>query len=123
MTLVNSTLAGNTAHQYGGAIDNVSNLTAVSDTIAYNVVTPGGSGGGIDAYSGTVTLYDSIVALNTIGTGTAAVSDDITGQVSTASSYNLVGTGGLVNGVNSNIVGANESGPGPRRQRQRRAGQ
>ena len=53
MTIIDSTLADNTASQYGGAIDNVSTLTVVSDTIAYNVVTPGGSGGGIDAYAGT----------------------------------------------------------------------
>ncbi len=71
MTVTDSTLAGNTANQYGGAIDNVSTLTAVSDTIAYNVVAPGGSGGGIDAYAGTTTLYDTIVALNTVGTGTS----------------------------------------------------
>jgi hypothetical protein len=113
MTLVDSTLAGNTASQYGGAIDNVSNLSAVGDTIAYNVVIPGGSGAGIDAYSGTVTLYDTIVELNTIGTGTTAVSDDITGQVATASSFNLIGTGGLVNGVNSNILGAKNPGLAP----------
>ena len=113
MTLVDSTLAGNTASQYGGAIDNVSNLSAVGDTIAYNVVIPGGSGGGIDAYAGTTSLYDTIVALNTVGTAKSNASNDVTGQVAAGSSFNLIGTGALVNGVNNNVVGTTKPGLTP----------
>ena len=110
MVVSDSTLAANTAQQYGGAIDNVNALTVVSSTVAYNVVAVGGSGAGIDAYAGSTSLYDTIAALNTVGTGTTAVADDITGQVAAGSSYNLVGKGGLINGVNNNIVGVKNPG-------------
>ncbi len=105
MTISDSTLANNTAQQFGGAIDSVDTLTVVSSTIAYNVVTPGGSGAGIDVYAGTTALYDTIAVLNTIGTGTSSASNDITGQLAPSSSYNMIGTGGLANGVNNNLVG------------------
>jgi fibronectin-binding autotransporter adhesin len=110
MTIVDSTLAGNSANQYGGAIDNVGTLTIISGTIAYNTVEAGAQGAGIDAYDGTTTLYDTIAVLNTIGTGTSATADDITGAVASASAYNMVGAGGLTNGVNNNIVGATSPG-------------
>ena len=110
MTIVASTLANNTATQYGGAIDQVGTLTVISGTIAYNVAVVGGISGGIDAYSGTTALYDTIVVLNTIGTGTNAPASDIVGSVSAASSYNLVGTGGLTNKVNNNLVGVTNPG-------------
>jgi hypothetical protein len=109
-TIGDSTLAFNTAQQYGGAIDSVSTLTVVSSTIAYNVVASGGSGGGVDIYAGTAALYDTIAALNTIGTGKTAADNDLTGQVAAASSFNLIGKGGLNNGVNSNIVGVTNPG-------------
>ena len=82
-------------------------LTAISSTIAYNSVAAGGAGGGIDASSGTTTLYDTIVAANTAGTGTTATTSDLSGNVATASSHNLIGGngGGLTNGVNGNLVG------------------
>ena len=110
LTIVDSTLANNSANQYGGAIDNVGTLTIISGTIAYNIVSNGGTGAGIDVYAGTTALYDTIVDLNTIGTGTAAVADDITGSVSTASAYNMIGVGGLTNGVNNNLVGVTKPG-------------
>ncbi len=114
MAITDSTLAANTANQFGGAIDNVSNLTLVADTIAYNVVTPGGSGAGIEAYSGSTAMYDTIAAKNTVGTGTAAAANDITGQLAAGSSYNMVGTGGVANGVNNNILlGTTDPGLAP----------
>ena len=105
MVISDSTLAANTAQQFGGAIDSVDVLTVIASTIAYNVITPGGSGAGIDVYAGTTALYDTIAVLNTIGTGTSAVTNDVTGQLASVSSYNMIGAGGLVNGVNHNIVG------------------
>ncbi len=110
MTIVDSTLANNTATQYGGAIDEVGTLTLISDTIAYNVVVAGGIAGGIDAYAGTTALYDTIVVLNTVGTGSSVPASDIVGPVSTASAYNIIGTGGLTNGVNNNLVGVTKPG-------------
>ncbi len=113
MTMSDSTLANNTATQYGGAIDNVGSLTIVSSTIAYNVVLTGGVAGGIDVYAGTTAVYDTIVDLNTVGTGTSAVASDIVGTVVAASSYNLVGTGGLTNKVNNNLAGVTDPGLAP----------
>ena len=105
MLMTDSTLASNTANQYGGAIDNVGNLTIISATIAYNVVAHGGIAGGIDVYAGTTALYDTIVVLNTVGTGASAPASDIVGSVVRHSSYNLIGSGGLTNKVNNNLVG------------------
>jgi hypothetical protein len=61
----------------------------------------------LDVQAGTVTLDNSIVALNT---------DDIAGTVSSASAYNLIGTGGsggLTNGTNGNLVGVANPGLDP----------
>ena len=110
LTIVDSTLANNSANQYGGAIDNVGTLTTISSTIAYNTVTAGGIGAGIDAYGGTTILYDSIVVLNTNGTASTAPADDISGSVSSSSAYNMIGVGGLNNGVNGNLVGVTKPG-------------
>ena len=64
-------------------------------------------GGGVDVAGGTLTLNHSSVAGNfTLGTPSdISVRDG--GQVDPASANNLIGTGGsggLVNGVNGNIV-------------------
>jgi Dockerin type I domain len=70
-----------------------------------------GTGGGL---SGTTTLNNTIVALNTQGPGSGAPASDIDGSVSGA--YNLIGTGGsggLVNGTNGNLVGVANPGLGP----------
>ena len=114
LTLTNSTLADNAAGQSGGAIDTVGILTAVNDTIAYNTVAPGGSGGGVSAPSGTATFNNTIIAQNTIGTGTTATPNDIAGNVSLQSAFNLIGTGGggLTTGTNGNQVGVASPGLG-----------
>ena len=70
-----------------------------------------GTGGGL---SGTATLDNTIVALNTQRHRRVAPASDIAGSVSGA--YNLIGTGGsggLVNGVNGNQVGVADPGLGP----------
>ena len=113
LTLTNSTLAFNQAGQAGGAIDSVGVLTAVNDTIAYNVVAPGGSGGGIYGATGTTNLSNTMVVLNTSGTGTTASSSDISGNVAKTSAFNLIGTGGaggLVDGTGGNQVGVSSPG-------------
>lgn len=99
----NTTIAGNDA-QNGGGIDVSGTATLRNVTIASNHVTS--SGGGLRIDGGTAVIENTIVAQNTIG-GTNAP-DDIVGNVAQGSDNNLIGTGGsggLVNGVNGNIVG------------------
>ena len=94
MSIVNSTIANNNAAQSGGGINTVGTLTVINSTIAYNTINSGGAGGGIYATSGTATLDNTIVALNTSGTGTTASANDVSGSVSSASAFNLIGIGG-----------------------------
>ena len=65
--------------------------------------------------SGTATLDNTIVELNTNGTSSTAPTDDVAGTVSSASAFNLIGTGGsgaLVNGTDGNQVGVANPGLG-----------
>ncbi|NJN18297.1 MAG: hypothetical protein HC822_19590 [Oscillochloris sp.] len=104
INLTNVTISGNTVQSNGGGIYAISptggviNLTNV--TIANN--TANSNGGGIFRSSGTVSLRNTLVALNN-----AAVAPDINGTVS--GNNNLVGNGaglgGISNGVNGNLVG------------------
>jgi hypothetical protein len=58
-----------------------------------------------------VLLHNSIVAGNTSGDG--SVASDVAGTVDAGSTYNLIGTGGsggLVDGVGNNLVGAADPG-------------
>ncbi len=143
LTLTSSTLSGNTASDYGGGIynrtaitvtnstiaDNSASLegggivadgpaTMVNTTIADNDVSAGGVGGGIENFSGVnTTLDNTIVVLNTVGTGALATADDIAGSaVSPSSAYNLVGadlTGSLTSTVASgNQLGVTDPGLG-----------
>jgi hypothetical protein len=89
----------------------------VNVTVSSNSVASGGTGGALDVTAGTVTLDNTIVALNTDGTGSGAVADDIAGTVDPSSAYNLIGTGGsggLSNGDNGNLVGVANPGLDPR---------
>ena len=110
MTITNATIAANSA-TIGGGILNDGTMTAVNSTIADNQVGRFGSGGGLDAYAGTASLFNTIVALNTRGSGSTVKSDDISlyggGTIDPSSANNLIGTGGsggLSNGNNGNIV-------------------
>jgi hypothetical protein len=111
----NSTFAANEA-QDGGGIVSFETLTLANCTISTNIGTASSdAGGGLYANSGDTTIYNTIVAQNTLGDDTTP--SDITGTLDTdlaigqtASSNNLIGTGGsggLTNGVRGNIVGAN----------------
>ena len=81
----------------------MSGTVSVSDcTIADNSAAVVGGGMWVD--TGTATLDNTIVALN---------NTDIIGRVSSASAFNLIGTGGsggLVNGVDGNQVGVVDPG-------------
>jgi hypothetical protein len=123
LTLTNSNIASNSA-KVGGGITTFgawythTTLTVINSTIADNHVTSGGVGGGLDAFSdATATLYNTIVALNTSGTGGGSTPDDISLRtvVSSSSADNLIGTGGsggLKDGVNGNRVGVADPGLG-----------
>ncbi len=138
LTLLNSTIAGNAAGQNGGGINQVGTLFSVSSTIANNTVAAGGAGGGIDASSGTTTLYNTLIAGNTAVTGTTTTTSasastgtgtgtgtgtstgtststtasisDVAGTIAKASANNLIGgtATGITNGVNGNLVGVNK---------------
>ena len=106
-TVTNSTIANESAAT-GAGIYNAGNLTLINATIAYNNATQSGGGGGLDAASGTATLYNSIVAQNTAGTTPNVAADDISGTVSPGSSNNVIDditSGGLVNSTDGNIIG------------------
>src|SRR5262249_4183187 len=109
LTIINSTIAGNSA-QNGGGIETFTFLGVTDSTIADNNVGIDGSGGGLDVdlYAGSTFVDNTIVALNTSGAGSTALPSDIAGHVSSSSAYDLIGTGGaggLTDGFNGNRVG------------------
>jgi len=83
-TIVNTTIAGNTAATDGGGILASGSALLTNATIAGNAA--GNQGGGIHAASGTLTAYNTVVALNT-----AAAWLDVYGSFDAESDYNLVG--------------------------------
>ena len=136
LTIANSTISANGATAIGGGIVNqgttnttgapvtIINATITNNRVDIDDTSPGfTNGGAMFIFTGPVTVHNSIIARNFLGsTGTTA--DDIFNNgLAAGSSFNLIGTGGaggLVNGVNNNLVGvadpllgplANNSGP------------
>ena len=115
LTIDNSTLSGNMANGRGGGIRNLGELIAANATIVNNrsdADSSGtGTGGGI-VNNGTATLKNTIVAGN--DTGPAALARDIAGNNLQGSAHNIIGdaasAGGLIDGVNGNIVGNSGTG-------------
>jgi hypothetical protein len=110
LTAYNSTIGYNAALASGGALRNEPTGTArlTSLTISLNSAA---SGGGLDVAGGVVLLRNCIVAGNY--SADASVPSDIAGSLARSSSYNLVGTGGsggLLDGVNHNLVGVADAG-------------
>ncbi len=114
LALANTTVSGNAAGSGGGGIyfnGNTNVASLVNATISNNrsdsKSTTGQLGGGIYNAAGKVLLQNTIVAGNFRGTGSTA--SDIEGAADPASAHNLVGdagtAGGLVHGVNHNLVG------------------
>ena len=104
-TLVNCTLAGNSATNRGGAIYSAGLLTITNCTITANQVNYPGPGGGITVAGGTAAINNSVVAANFQGPFNATASD-ISGTVT--GGYNVIGkggSGGLADGANGNRVG------------------
>ncbi len=113
-TLINCTLSGNDA-AHGGGLDNsgsaidsaIAALTGctVSGNTAVGSGGLGNYGGGLYNFSG-----DSMALTNTIvaGNGDGGAASDIAGPGTASGSFDLIGTGGsggLINGVDHNIVG------------------
>ena len=112
--ITNSTFSANNATGNGAGLYNIGAATITNSTLAYNKAdsdeSGSGSGGGIYAKSGAITLTSTLLAHNVHDV--TETPDDITldsGTIDSGSSYNLVASatsaGGLTDGVNSNIVG------------------
>ena len=122
MTIINSTLYGNTAVNSiadgGGIFTDFGMTTIINSNISNN--TAGKSGGGIFSTNATTTLDNTIVANNTA----TSTGNDIMGSIQDASSYNLISNGlGITNlqdfitqyrnvYVRGNIVGNDASAGG-----------
>ncbi|MEZ5942415.1 MAG: VCBS repeat-containing protein [Planctomycetaceae bacterium] len=120
-TIVNSTISGNSAGTSGGGVTIFTGGTIVliNSTITGNrAESDGGStfaGGGVRVSSGAITLYNTIVAGNFVGTGTTPNDIDVNSTGATFSaSHSLIGdaatSGGLTDGTNGNIVGVGGTG-------------
>ena len=116
MTVVNSTVSGNSAGDNGGGISSlgttslfnvtISNNTANSDNDVY------GDGGGVYVYSGTLTLRNSIISGNFDNNGTSFLFTDCSGTL-ISEGYNLIenpsgctitgDTTGNITGVSANL--------------------
>jgi predicted outer membrane repeat protein len=118
MHFSNSTIAANWSGDQGGGVAVLGNAARfVNCTIVANRADTKGTslhdGGGIrtDTSDSSTTLYNTIVAGNRRGGTTLGVANDLDGNVSSGSAFNLVGhpgsAGGLTNGVNRNQVGKN----------------
>ncbi len=110
--MINCTISGNSAVEGGGIYSNTM-VSVYASTIAANSASQGGGIYNGTSY-GSATLEDTIVAGNTGNGGTPS---DIGGgnSAGVSGTYNLVGvggSGGLVNGVNGNIVLSNLSNLG-----------
>jgi hypothetical protein len=106
LTVSNSTLSGNSG-TFGAGINTFYNPGRQPTTLTVSNSTLSGNSGSAIYNTGTATLQSTIVA----GNGYDLVSNN----VASSSSYNLIGTGGsggLMNGVNHNLVGVANPGLG-----------
>ena len=108
--LTDCTVSGNTTVGNGGGVNNYGTATLTGCTISGNYGYD--CGGVFNSGAAELTISDTIVAGNTNSFGAS----DIEGGGYISGSYNLIGTGGsggLVNGVDGNIVGVANPLPGP----------
>jgi len=109
-TLSDCTVSGNSVTGNGGGLYTESLLELISSTVSGNSASKAG-GGLFDIHVG-ASLNDTIVAGNTLSSGAS----DIGGNAAVSGANNLIGTGGsggLVNGVNGNLVGVTDPGLAP----------
>jgi hypothetical protein len=116
LTAINCTISGNSASggSGGGGLDSLNNALLINDTIVGNL---GDNGGGVYQAAGTVTVQNTIIALNStngLGPDTYSV-DGFTSQ-----GFNLIGKGdgasGFTNGTNNDQVGSIASPLNPKLQ-------
>jgi hypothetical protein len=105
----NCTLTGNSAPEGGGIYNQRTQVgSGTTLRVSNSTLTGNAVGGGLFVHSGDVLVQNSIIAQNG--------DNDVSGQLDTSSSYNLIGTGGsggLVDGVNHNLVGVTDPGLAP----------
>lgn len=111
LTVLNSTISGNTAFSGGGLFEFYGTVNLKSVTITGNTTTTG-SGGGLLIGADGVVMHNTIVAGNTAENGGNDIFDELgsaNGGLSASSSHNLIGDpigfDALSNGVNGNIIG------------------
>jgi hypothetical protein len=118
LTIVNSTISGNTSDYSGGGLLNCGNTKAILTNVTITDNHAGGTapsvGGGISQVSSdSITLNNTIVAGNFLDTLPFVTPDDIGGNFDSSSSYNLIGVdsgcSNLINGNNGNQVGTSSS--------------
>jgi hypothetical protein len=104
-TVTNSAISGNTGSYGGGAANYGTTLTFINSTLSGNNAI-GGVGAGIENHSGTLNLFNTIIA-------NSSNSDDCRnngGAIGSATNNLLEGTGvlacGLTDGSNGNIIGS-----------------
>jgi hypothetical protein len=113
-TVVNTTISGNSSGATGALVGpgidiEGGNLSLTNVTITNNSTTGFASGGGISARgSSIITLTNTIVIGNSTGSGPSDISGQ-SGTINSSSSFNLIGIGGLTNGVNNNQVGVTDA--------------
>ncbi|MHB9139545.1 MAG: choice-of-anchor Q domain-containing protein, partial [Victivallaceae bacterium] len=102
VSVINSLIADNRAGFGGGIYSWDGSVTLNGVTVAGNVASS--DGGGVTNDSGTLTAYNSILALNYTQDGVAF---DVSGPFSTDSKNNVIAASDTVidNGTNGNIVG------------------
>jgi hypothetical protein len=136
LTLTNCTISGNSVNSSGsgGGLYNVSYGTATLTNCTVSGNSAGHTGGGLSIIEATATLINCTVSGNSAGTGAGmylsasaatltntivagqAAGGDIFAFGGVFGSNNLIGTGGsggLINGVNGNIVGVADPGLAP----------
>lgn len=88
LTLVRSTISGNTVAGFGGGIANYGSLNLSSTTIADNAALPAPAmiGGGVYSSGGTITAHNTMIARNTDTSGSAP---DCSGSL-ISQGYNLI---------------------------------
>jgi hypothetical protein len=103
LTLVNTSVAGNSTAYQGGGIDNYGSLVVDHSTVLFNTAST--FGGGIDSY-GTLTIVDSLIAANSANTNAGGIFFGGTMLLSrsTVSGNTAGGSGGGIFGGYTNTV-------------------
>ncbi len=106
LSLLRSTVSGNTTEGDGGGIYGVGLLTLGSVTVAGNTAGASGvngDGGGVYVASGSIDLQQSILAGNIDNSPTTLAPD--CGGIAISSGYNLIGDGTGCSGINDGVNG------------------